>query len=204
MSDRALLTAKFSGIDLINDYVSKYGERGKAVLLCAIEAMLEEDRTRANKLGDFDYRGVKGALARRGMGFRLHTYLRALEREYGLIHQTYKSSKQNWWAFTDRELVIKWYEEERERLLIEPRIKALLAKFKLLKADDVLRRFERLASKGVLSDMERRDIREFAFNSLDSAVTLLEEMEKYGEVFDKEIAVIKRLIDIIYLLSSKV
>lgn len=205
MNDKSLLSAQISGIDLVRDYVAKYGERGKAVLMSAVEAMLENEKeSHRNRLGDFDYRTMKIVLTRRKVSLKPHVYLRVLEREYGIITQTYRSSKQEWWAFTDRNIVLKWYNEEREREIVDPEMKTLISKYKFLKIDETLRKFENYASKSELTVLEEEEVRRYVFSYLDAVVSLLKEMKKYGEVFEKESSSLQRLVDVIYELANKI
>lgn len=190
--------------ELLEDYLSKYGDKGKLVLLAAVEAMRDlERRGEYSRLGDFDYRTLKEALEGLGGGVSPSIYLRALERDYGLIAQTYRSTRQQWWSFTDRVAVLKWYERVSGRSADEPEMKAILAKYRALKPEGALARLESMLHKRSLSPMEQKELKEFIFSDLDKFLAVLSEMKKHGEVFEREAGILSRVIDLAYRLASR-
>lgn len=204
LSEKTVVTT-ISANELLEDYIVKHGEKGKLVLEAAVRAMRElENKNDFTKLGDFDYKTLKEILIQLGGGVNPTSYLRILERDYGLIIQTYRSTRQQWWSFVDKDLILRWYEEENGRLFDDPHLKALLAKYYVLKPQMLLNKLEKLSMKTSLSLVEQQEITEFVFSNLDKVVSVLNEMKKHGDIFRTEINVLTKIIDLTFKLTSKI
>ena len=191
--------------ELIDDFLARYGEKGRAVLLGAVEAMIEiQRRSEYTRLGDFDYKTLKEMLERLGGGVNPTNYLRALEREYGIVNQTYRSTRQQWWSFANKEAILSWYERQVGKPSDDPVVKVLVVKYRVLKPEEKLSRLEALSRKPSLSLVEQKEIMDFVFNELDKVLLVLNEIKKYGDVFRNEVYVLSRIIDLAYQLSSKI
>jgi hypothetical protein len=191
--------------ELIDDFLARYGEKGRAVLLAAVEAMIEiQRRSEYTRLGDFDYKTLKEMLERLGGGVNPTNYLRALEREYGIVNQTYRSTRQQWWSFANKEAILSWYERQVGKPSDDPVVKVLIVKYRVLKPEEKLSRLEALSRKPSLSLVEQKEIMDFVFNELDKVLLVLNEIKKYGDVFRNEVNVLSRIIDLAYQLSSKI
>lgn len=191
--------------ELIDDFLARYGEKGRAVLLAAVEAMIEiQRRSEYTRLGDFDYKTLKEMLERLGGGVNPTNYLRALEREYGIVNQTYRSTRQQWWSFANKEAILSWYERQVGKPSDDPVVKVLVVKYRVLKPEEKLSRLEALSRKPSLSLVEQKEIMDFVFNELDKVLLVLNEIKKYGDVFRNEVNVLSRIIDLAYQLSSKI
>lgn len=191
--------------ELIDDFLARYGEKGRAVLLAAVEAMIEiQRRNEYTRLGDFDYKTLKETLERLGGGVNPTNYLRALEREYGIVNQTYRSTRQQWWSFANKEAILSWYERQVGKPSDDPVVKVLVVKYRVLKPEEKLSRLEALSRKPSLSLVEQKEIMDFVFNELDKVLLVLNEIKKYGDVFRNEVNVLSRIIDLAYQLSSKI
>jgi hypothetical protein len=191
--------------ELIDDFLARYGEKGRAVLLAAVEAMIEIQRkSEYTRLGDFDYKTLKEMLERLGGGVNPTNYLRALEREYGIVNQTYRSTRQQWWSFANKEAILSWYERQTGKPSDDPVVKVLVVKYRVLKPEEKLSRLEALSRKPSLSPVEQKEIMDFVFNELDKVLLVLNEIKKYGDVFRNEVNVLSRIIDLAYQLSSKI
>jgi hypothetical protein len=191
--------------ELIDDFLARYGEKGRVVLLAAVEAMIEiQRRSEYTRLGDFDYKTLKEMLERLGGGVNPTNYLRALEREYGIVNQTYRSTRQQWWSFANKEAILSWYERQVGKPSDDPVVKVLVVKYRVLKPEEKLSRLEALSRKQSLSLVEQKEIMDFVFNELDKVLLVLNEMKKYGDVFSNEVNVLSRIIDLAYQLSSKI
>ncbi|MEM1605583.1 MAG: hypothetical protein QW604_03785 [Fervidicoccaceae archaeon] len=191
--------------ELIDDFLARYGEKGRAVLLAAVEAMIEiQRRSEYTRLGDFDYKTLKEMLERLGGGVNPTNYLRALEREYGIVNQTYRSTRQQWWSFANKEAILSWYERQTGKPSDDPVVKVLVVKYRVLKPEEKLSRLEALSRKPSLSLVEQKEIMDFVFNELDKVLLVLNEIKKYGDVFRNEVNVLSRIIDLAYQLSSKI
>jgi hypothetical protein len=191
--------------ELIDDFLARYGEKGRAILLAAVEAMIEiQRRSEYTRLGDFDYKTLKEMLERLGGGVNPNNYLRALEREYGIVNQTYRSTRQQWWSFANKEAILSWYERQVGKLSDDPVVKVLVVKYRVLKPEEKLSRLEALSRKQSLSLVEQKEILDFVFNELDKVLLVLNEIKKYGDVFKNEVKVLSRIIDLAYQLSSRI
>jgi len=191
--------------ELINDFLARYGEKGRAVLLAAVDAMIEiQRRSEYTRLGDFDYKTLKEMLEKLGGGVNPTNYLRALEREYGIVNQTYRSTRQQWWSFANKEAILSWYERQTGKPSDDPVVKVLVVKYRVLKPEEKLSRLEALSRKPLLSLVEQKEIMDFVFNELDKVLLVLNEIKKYGDVFRNEVNVLSRIIDLAYQLSSKI
>lgn len=191
--------------ELIDDFLARYGEKGRAILLAAVEAMIEiQRRSEYTRLGDFDYKTLKEMLERLGGGVNPNNYLRALEREYGIVNQTYRSTRQQWWSFANKEAILSWYERQVGKLSDDPVVKVLVVKYRVLKPEEKLSRLEALSRKQSLSLVEQKEILDFVFNELDKVLLVLNEIKKYGDVFRNEVKVLSRIIDLAYQLSSRI
>lgn len=191
--------------ELIDDFLARYGEKGRAVLLAAVEAMIEiQRRSEYTRLGDFDYKTLKEMLERLGGGVNPTNYLRALEREYGIVNQTYRSTRQQWWSFANKEAILSWYERQVGKLSDDPVVKVLVVKYRVLKPEEKLSRLEALSRKQSLSLVEQKEILDFVFNELDKVLLVLNEIKKYGDVFRNEVKVLSRIIDLAYQLSGRI
>jgi hypothetical protein len=191
--------------ELIDDFLARYGEKGRAVLLAAVEAMIEiQRRSEYTRLGDFDYKTLKEMLERLGGGVNPTNYLRALEREYGIVNQTYRSTRQQWWSFANKEAILSWYERQVGKPSDDPVVKVLVVKYRVLKPEEKLSRLEALSRKPSLSLVEQKEIMDFVFNELDKVLLVLNEIKKYGDVFRNEVNVLSRIIDLAYQLSSRI
>ncbi|MEM3977970.1 MAG: hypothetical protein QXK87_02750 [Fervidicoccaceae archaeon] len=183
--------------ELIDDFLARYGEKGRAVLLAAVEAMIEIQRRS-------EYKTLKEMLERLGGGVNPTNYLRALEREYGIVNQTYRSTRQQWWSFANKEAILSWYERQTGKPSDDPVVKVLVVKYRVLKPEEKLSRLEALSRKPSLSLVEQKEIMDFVFNELDKVLLVLNEIKKYGDVFRNEVNVLSRIIDLAYQLSSKI
>uniref|UniRef100_A0A7C1E431 Uncharacterized protein n=1 Tax=Fervidicoccus fontis TaxID=683846 RepID=A0A7C1E431_9CREN len=191
--------------ELIDDFLARYGGKGRAVLFAAVEAMIEiQRRSEYARLGDFDYKTLREMLERLGGGVNPTNYLRALEREYGIVNQTYRSTRQQWWSFANKEAILSWYERQVGKPSDDPVVKVLVVKYRVLKPEEKLSRLEALSRKPSLSLVEQKEIMDFVFNELDKVLLVLNEIKKYGDVFRNEVNVLSRIIDLAYQLSSRI
>ena len=112
----------------------RYGEKLVSVLKTAI-GIAKENRLRGGQLpGDFDYRSLVDGLSSIGFQYNPSLLLRSLEREYGVIETSYRSSNQHWYRFRDLEAVeqalnsiigLDNVDEDPEIAMVKIQIKAL-------------------------------------------------------------------------------
>lgn len=176
------------------EFLARYGERGEMVL----RAILDAARRRGLRPGpgDFDYRGVKEALARMGVSYNPAPLLRVLEREYGLIETTYHTGSQHWWRILDKRAI----EEAIGSASSDPgdpRLRLLKVQFYSLDPEGVMELLQRLASRRRLSRAERERLRRIAFEILPLLVKWLEEAsQEYPDELAGEIAYAEEILEL--------
>lgn len=176
------------------EFLARYGERGEMVL----QAILDASRRRGLRPGpgDFDFRGVKEALARMGVSYNPAPLLRVLEKEYGLIETTYHSGSQHWWRIIDKRAI----EEALGTVGADPgdpRLRLLRIQFYSLDPEGVMDLLQRLATRKRLSRAERERLRRIAFEVLPLLVKWLEEAsQEYPDELAGEIAYAEEILEL--------
>ncbi|MEM0005482.1 MAG: hypothetical protein QXJ56_06270 [Ignisphaera sp.] len=184
----------------------RYGQRFVVVMKTAI-GIAKENRLRGEQLpGDFDYRTLVDRLNSIGVQYNPSLLLRALEREYGVIETSYRSSNQHWYRFRDLESVeqilnsvagIDVAEEEPEVAMVKIQIKALQIRYWLgkLKALSIKTRLSR-------SDIEL--FRRFSFSILPKLVRILRKAEEYEDQLYTEIGIVKETVSLAQIVAERV
>lgn len=165
---------------------------------------LSQDPTIDHRLGDFSYKHLVLKLGSMGLVYNPINMLRLLEKELGIIEKSYVSSNQTWWRIVDLEAVRSVLGEYFGVEVEDPRVKALLIKYRSLEPRSILESLRRMALKENLSRHEREEFKKFVFNTLDKIIELLSEMENYEEVFTAEITVLKEILGLADIVSSKI
>jgi hypothetical protein len=188
-------------IDALKFFIEKYGE--KAVVLLRAMYELSQDPLIDHRLGDFSYKHLVLKLASMGFNYNPINILRVLEKELGVIEKSYTSSNQTWWRFTDIEAVRSVLGEILGVETRDPRVKALLIKYRSLEPRSILESLRRLAVKEHFSQFDKEYFKNFVYTTLDRVVDLMNEMEKYEEVFTGELGVLREILNLADLVSSK-
>jgi hypothetical protein len=170
------------------EFLANYGERGLAVLKAATEAAVAGRRSRGVRLGDFNYREVVARLRSWGLSYNPSMLLRILERDYGIIETSYRSSTQHWWNFIDVEAVLNAIEEYEKGVSptgsedsdLDPEAELVRAQIAALGVDELIDTLRKLALKPSLTRYDRALFRRLAFNELEAAVKLLHRAEQLG------------------------
>jgi len=183
-------------------FIEKYGEKALFILRAMYE--LSQDPTIDHRLGDFSYKHLVLKLGSMGLVYNPINMLRLLEKELGIIEKSYVSSNQTWWRIVDLEAVRSVLGEYFGVEVEDPRVKALLIKYRSLEPRSILESLRRMALKENLSRHEREEFKKFVFNTLDKIIELLSEMENYEEVFTAEITVLKEILGLADIVSSKI
>lgn len=173
------------------EFLAEYGERGYAVLRAAVDAALASRGRRGVRLGDFSHREVVARLKAWGIDYNPSMLLRALERGYGVIETSYRSSNQHWWRFLDLDAVVEALEaydrgveaaepagEEDEEL--DPETELLRIQIASIDPEGVLEELRRLAAKPRLARQDLARLRMLAFNELELAAKLLRRAGELG------------------------
>lgn len=182
-------------------FLERYGEKGLIVLKAAYD--VSQDPNIDHRLGDFSYKHLVLRLLSMGFNYNPVNMLRIMEREFEVIEKTYSSSNQTWWRFIDIESVRRIIAERIGLPFDQPEIKALLIKYRSLEPSLILDSLRKMLAKETLSMADKEFFTRFVFNTLDKIVSLIHEMEKYEEVFAGELNVLKEIISLADLVSSK-
>ncbi|WP_062662620.1 hypothetical protein [Aeropyrum camini] len=126
-------------MDSLRGFLERYGEKGYIVL----KAMLEESQSpaRGPRPGDFSFKGLKARIASYGLEYNPSLLLARLEREYGVIETSFRSSNQHWWRIRDRRAVekaVREYEGGEEEVL-DPKVRVLRIQFWSLEPEKLLK-----------------------------------------------------------------
>ncbi len=187
------------------EFVARYGEKGYIVLKAIIEAAR---RTRApHALGDFSYRDLKRILKEMGVDYNPSPLLVRLEREYGVIETSYRSSNQHWWNIIDRysiEEVLREWEGRPEPDPEDPRVRMLRIQFYSLDPQSLLDTLTRLSRRYRMSAVERDRLRRFAFHELPLLVEFLERAKAdYPDELADEIAMAESILELAEMVTSR-
>ena len=161
----------------IAEFRLKYGEKADVLIEAIRLAIKMNDNKEA---GDFSYKQVVEALSRLGYNFDPRNLLRIMEREYGLIETSFRTTNQHWWKVKVNEIT----ESDDSAALENPRVLALRIKASSLGIPEVKKKLEFWARKPILTEIDRREFQKFSFTQLDYFVTLLEEASQYEEAQD--------------------
>lgn len=182
-------------------FLERFGEKGLLVLKAAFD--ISQDPNIDHRLGDFSYKHLVLRLASMGLQYNPVNLLRVLEKEYGVIEKSYSSSNQTWWRFSDLESVKRVLSEHYNIEADDPKIRALLIKYKSLEPVMLLDRLRKLLVKERLTANDKEAFKEFVFSELDKITMLINEMEKYEEVFHGEISTLREILALADLVASK-
>lgn len=188
--------------DKVKLFLEKYGEKGLVILKAAYD--ISQDPNIDHRLGDFSYKHLVLKLASIGFNYNPVNMLRILEKDYFIIEKSYSSSNQSWWRFVDIEAVRSVLGEYYGASIEDPRVKLLFIKYKSMEPWSTLEMLRRIALKENLTSSDKENFKNFVFNNLDKIVELLSEMEKYEEIFIGEINVLREILNLADLISSKI
>ncbi|MBP1357085.1 MAG: hypothetical protein JZD40_01145, partial [Sulfolobus sp.] len=159
------------------EFLLKFGDKGKQVLIAALEVSNENEKT---ELGDFSYKSVTDKLVEKGYSYDPKMILRALEKDYGLIETTYKSSNQHWWKFINKEQVESVVNDNKES---DPKIELIRIKFYSLEPQKIEKRLQLMSKKSVLTEVDKRTFRVMVFDELSRLAEIYDEASQYEETF---------------------
>ncbi|MEM1611908.1 MAG: hypothetical protein QXH02_00980 [Desulfurococcaceae archaeon] len=187
--------------DRVRLFLEKFGERGLVVLKAAYE--VAQDPNIDHRFGDFSFKHLVLKLSSAGFVYNPANVLRILEKEYGVVEKSYSSSSQTWWKFVDMEATRSVLNEYLGMSVEDPKLKALLVKYRCMEPRNTLEMLRRLALKESLTNGDRELFKNFVFNKLDKIVELIVEMEKYEEAFAGELAILREILNFADMVSSK-
>lgn len=187
--------------DRVVAFLERFGEKGLLVLKAAYD--ISQDPNVDHRLGDFSYKHLVLRLASMGLQYNPVNLLRVLEKEYNIIEKSYTSSNQTWWRFTDIESIKRALSEHYNIEADDPKVRALLIKYKSLEPAIILDRLRRLLVKDKITSSDKEAFKEFVFSELDKITSLIYEMEKYEELFRGELATLREILAMADLVSSR-
>jgi hypothetical protein len=193
---------------LVIEVLTRYGDRALYVLKAGLE-LLDENRLLGKKIpGDFDGRSLNRKLREWGISYNPNQLLRTLERDYGIIETTYRSSTQRWWRFVDEKAVraaLKIYEGDSE-FIDDPEIFMLELQVEITNIDSILRELKELVSKSRLSLAERQRVKDIVINVLPEIVKVykqtIKHQGKFKEFNTKVITVMKYSKELVRLIKE--
>jgi hypothetical protein len=166
----------------IDEFIVKYGERGYYVLKGLLEASLRGGA----KLGDFSLRDLKDRLASYGLDYNPVPLLYSLEKVYGVIRTSYRSSNQHWWIILKRKVIeeaIAKFEGKSPENGDDYRLRLLKIQFYSLNPQRLLSELKAAARRG-----DRTAVAREAFSTLPLVVEFLEKAKsQYPEELSNEI-----------------
>ena len=179
---------------MVRDFINRYGEKGYMVVKAILRACGSSD----GSMGDFSYKDVKRELELMGFNYNPSLILSKLEKEYGVIETTYKSSTQHWWRILDRGLLERIVKEFEAKNSVEDyELKLLRIQFYSLSPSEILSKLRAMAGSRRLSKRDKRFLLELSFKLLPLLVKFLEVAEsEYGSELSREITVAKEIIEL--------
>ncbi len=202
---------EFTVRDRVLEFLAQYGERGLAVLKAAVEAALAS-RGPGVRLGDFSYRDVVAKLRSWGLSYNPSMLLRILERDYGVIETSYRSSNQHWWRFVSLEEVVEALEAyekgvdatEAEELEddVDPEVELLRLQIASLDLPRLKTQLYALLAKKKLTRHDLQQLRRLAFGELSQLTDLLRKAMEYEEL-EEEVRMMKEILSLASKLARK-
>ncbi|WP_148217088.1 hypothetical protein [Acidilobus saccharovorans] len=173
----------------MEEFLAKYGDRGYYVL----KSMLEASLRGGAKLGDFSLKDLKDKLTAYGLDYNPVPLLYALEKNYGIIRTSYRSSNQHWWVILRRrdvEEAIAKYEGKPVAESEDYKLKLLKIQFYSLNPQRLLMELRAASRRGDKSAVARE-----AFTTLPLLVEFLEKAKsQYPDELSSEIGLAEEII----------
>jgi hypothetical protein len=163
--------------DRTTEALLRFGDRCKLILKAAISIAESNDK---KELGDFDYKTLVEKLQEAGLDKDPKMMLRALERDYGIIETTYKSTNQHWWRFINIEEVKEAIGDEIE----DPEIQLIKIQANSLNLTELERKLRFMLNKPVLSEVDRALFKKIAFEELNYVMEVYRKASMYEETYD--------------------
>ncbi|MEM0284479.1 MAG: hypothetical protein QW503_07655 [Sulfolobales archaeon] len=179
----------------IEDLLSKYGGRAYYVLKAALEVAEENREIGLSRLGDFDYRSLVRKLKSWGIEYNPSNLLKVIEKEYGLVRTSYRSSNQRWWVFTDISLVKLALEDSRDEPG-DPEEELLAIQIAVLDVDKVIAELTSILTREKISPTDEKKLKEIVLNDLPPIIEVYKKATNYGSKFSDFIGKTKKALDL--------
>ena len=191
------------------EFIDKHGEKGYMVLKAIIEVTEEYSLTHKGRLGlgDFDFRGIRSWLMRRGLDYNPTLLLRSLERDYGVIETSYRSSNQRWWRIVDKEAILRALEmfegESSQAQSDDPELQLIRLQLSTIDVNKLKRVLQNLAAKDRLNEYDLELFREMVFTEMEYVVKLIKKMSAYQDMFSSHIEALEEILHLATLVAAK-
>ncbi|BAB65528.1 hypothetical protein [Sulfurisphaera tokodaii] len=179
------------------EFLLKFGEKGRIILQAALDCSYENNKP---ELGDFSYKDVVDKLSQLGYSYDPKMILRALEKDYGILETTYKSSNQHWWKFIDKEQVETVLNENKEG---DPKIELIKIKFYSLEPQKIERKLDLMSKKSIITEIDKKTFRLMVFDELSKLTEIYEEASQYEETLPIAER-IKRILTLASIIARKI
>ena len=195
----------------VRQALSKYGTRVKIVLETALEIAKSNRLRGSDRLGDFDFKSLVESLRAKGFYYNPSQLLRILEREYGIVETSYRSSNQHWYRFRDLEAVEKALSLRSEEVipypggtLLDPDVVLLRIQIRSLRPMEMLNFLKNLLMKPRITSRDAEKFERFAFTKLPKVVKLLKQAEDYEDALAAELKVLREVVELAYEVAERV
>ncbi|MBB5252880.1 hypothetical protein [Sulfurisphaera ohwakuensis] len=179
------------------EFLLKFGEKGRIILQAALDCSYENNKP---ELGDFSYKDVVDKLSQLGYSYDPKMILRALEKDYGILETTYKSSNQHWWKFIDKEQVETILNKNKEG---DPKIELIKIKFYSLEPQKIERKLDLMSKKSIITEIDKKTFRLMVFDELSKLTEIYEEASQYEETLPIAER-IKRILTLASIIARKI
>lgn len=180
----------------IEDLLTKYGGRAYYVLKAALEVAEENRRLGLSRLGDFDYRSLTQRLRAWGIEYNPSNLLKVMEREYGIVKTTYRSSNQRWWAFAVDAASVRLALEEGKDDAVDPEEELLSIQVTVLDVDRVITELASILSKEKVTGYDERRLKDIVLNDLPQMVEVYKRAINYGSKFSDFVGKVRKALEL--------
>lgn len=166
----------------VENLLSRYGGRAYYVLKAALEVAEENRRLGLARLGDFDYKSLVLKLRSWGIEYNPSNLLKVMEREYGLVRTSYRSSNQRWWVFIDMTSVKLALEDSKDDAG-DPDEELLTLQIAVVGVDRVIADLANILSKERIAVSDEKRLRDIVLNDLPQIIEVYKKAVNYGNKF---------------------
>ena len=184
-------------VSIVSEFLLRYGEKAFHVLKTALEISEEYSVSGKYTPGDFDTKGLMKKLREKGIRYNPTQLLRVMEREYGIIETTYRTSTQHWWGFVNKEAVVealRIYEGGEDDVIDDPELMVLDLQVKIVDINRILSELKRLRTKVKLTSRDKERLMDIIINELPNIASIVKNALKYSERYKDFILKFKLLI----------
>ena len=166
---------------VVLEFLMRYGERALYVLKAAVEVSEEYRLSGRNTPGDFDNKGLLRKLRMWGINYNPTQLLRAMERDYGIVETSYRTTTQRWWTFSNKEAVITALRsfEGGEEGVDDPEEYVVDLQIRIINIDKLYNALKAINFKKKLNAADKDFIKRVVMVELPTIARVLKEALKY-------------------------